>query len=224
MAHQDKARRKPVARTAVVTTIIEGLLNDIAVGTMRPGDRIDELAVAARFGVSRTPVRETINRLIGQGVVTRTSSRGACVVEHPREEIAEMFEAMHEIDVICLTLASKRLRLLSKMQIEAAAAACEAAARAGDVEAYIAANDEFHREIYLAAGNRNIAEIAVALRVRTASFRRLKLTDSRDLETSLSGHDAMMEMLEGDGGPGAIAIVRARMADGFRRVMNSVEI
>jgi DNA-binding GntR family transcriptional regulator len=203
--------------------MVRDLLNDIAIGAMRPGDRIDEVSLAARFGVSRTPVRETINRLIGQGIVTREGGKGARVAAYRREEIAEMFEAMHEIEMVCLTLASQRLTLLSKVRIESAAADCAAATAAGDVEAYIGANDAFHHEIYQATGNRFIAEIAAALRVRTAGFRRLKLTGPHDLETSLAGHDAMMAVLEGRGDQQAVAVVRARMAEGFRRVLQGVE-
>ena len=168
--------------------IERSLLAEISVGKLEPGQRLDEVGLAERFGASRTPVREALSRLTAQGVLVQGEKRGVFVAEYSREELSQIFEAMHEIEAACARIASQRLNLLTRSEIEAAQAACEAAAKSGDKAAYLQANEDFHLTIYRATGNPFMAEIASEFRRRTGPFRAKKFAEPEDLMASAQSH------------------------------------
>lgn len=63
-------------RPTATDRIEEALMEDIATGRLKPGQRLDELALTQRFGVSRTPIREALNRLAAQGILVPSGLRG----------------------------------------------------------------------------------------------------------------------------------------------------
>jgi len=188
------AERRPAAaeRGSTVQWIEAALVDDIAAGVLNPGERLDEVRLTARFGVSRTPVREALSRLVAQGVLVPGEKRGVRVAQYTREQLAQMFEAMHEIEATCARMASQRLTLLSRAEIEAAQADCVGAAKAGDIPAYLRANEQFHRAIYKATGNPYMADIALDFRYRTGPFRAKKFASKEDLLISSEAHDELI--------------------------------
>ena len=89
--------------------IEQALIEEISAGELLPGIRLDEVRLARRFGVSRTPVREALSRLTAQGVLVPGERRGAFVAEYSREQLSQIFEAMHEIEAACARIAAQRL-------------------------------------------------------------------------------------------------------------------
>jgi len=166
------------ARGLTVGRIEQALREDIAAGALEPGERLDEVKLTERFGVSRTPVREALTRLTAQGVLAPGEKRGVRVAEYSREELAQMFEAMHEIESACARIASQRLTLLNRAEIEGAQKNCIEAAQAGELNVYLRANEAFHEAIYRATGNPYMAELASDFRRRTGIFFAYKHTQS----------------------------------------------
>ena len=81
---------------------------EITQGVFRPGDRLDELALARRYRVSRTPVREALLQLGASGLVVSRPRRGTIVAAHSAEEVVEMFEVMAELEGMAGRLAARR--------------------------------------------------------------------------------------------------------------------
>jgi DNA-binding GntR family transcriptional regulator len=183
-----QAERQDGQKFSTAKRIEQVLLEEISVGRLGPGQRLDEVGLAKRFGASRTPVREALSRLTAQGVLVQGERRGTFVAEYSREELSQIFEAMHEIETACARIASQRLSLFSRAEIEAAQVACEAAADAGDNAAYLQANEEFHLTIYRATGNPFMAEIALEFRRRTGPFRAKKFVSPEGLKASAQSH------------------------------------
>ena len=175
-------------RFSAAKRIEQALLHEIGVGELEPGQRLDEVGLAERFGASRTPVREALSRLTAQGGLVHGESRGVFVAEYSREELSQIFEAMHEIEAACARIASQRLNLLTRSEIETAQAACENAAQSGDRAASLEANEAFHQTIYKATGNPFMAEIASEFRRRTGPFRAKKFESRDDLIASANSH------------------------------------
>ena len=113
------AAKSAQAKVSAAQRIEEELLDDIAIGLLKPGARLDETRLAERFGVSRTPVREALNRLAAHDVLEPGDRRGMRVARYSLEDLAHMFEAMHEIETLCARLAAQRLTLLARSRIEA---------------------------------------------------------------------------------------------------------
>ena len=108
------------AKLSTVQRIEAVLMEEISVGELSPGVRLDEAGLAERFGVSRTPIREALSRLTAQGILVPGEKRGVFVAEYSRKELSQIFEAMHEIESACARIVSQRLNLLARSEIEAA--------------------------------------------------------------------------------------------------------
>ncbi|MCK0149206.1 GntR family transcriptional regulator [Marivita sp. S6314] len=195
------------------------LLDDIAAGQLEPGERLDEVKLADRFGVSRTPVREALNRLTAQGVLVAGEKRGVRVATYSREKLAQMFEAMQEIESICARLANQRLTLLARSEIEAAQAECAAAAAENNRLRYIKANEALHMAIYRATENPFIYELASDFRRKTGPFRAKKLQTQQDLVNSVDNHvDLLAKIFSGDSQT-AVDGMRKHMTESFMQVL-----
>ena len=184
---------RPASDSESTSEWIEKILADcIATGQIMPAERLDELGLSVCFGVSRTPVREALNRLHAQGIVVSGKKRGLFVATYSREELAQMFEAMHEIEITCARLVAQRLNLLTRCELENCQKACLQAAERGDTVAYLRANENFHNCIYQATGNIYMSEIASRFRRRTGPFRAKKFQSKEDLVESACSHDSLL--------------------------------
>jgi DNA-binding GntR family transcriptional regulator len=173
--------------------------DEIVDGVLRPGDRLDEVQLAARFGVSRTPIREALLQLAVTGLIEIKPRRGAVVSTPEPARLIEMFETMAELEAACGRLAARRLTDPHQRDLLAALDACRAAAAAGDTEAYYAENAAFHTVIYRASRNGFLCEQALGLSRRLAPFRRIQLRARNRLRQSLAEHEGAVEaILAGD--------------------------
>ena len=209
----------PQPRSATRHKIEAALLDDIAAGLLQPGERLDETKLAERFGVSRTPVREALSGLTAQGVLVAGEKRGVRVAQYSREELGQMFEAMQEIESICARLASQRLTLLARAEIEAAQAACADAAAKNDRIAYIKANEQLHLSIYRATENAYIFELASDFRRKTGPFRAKKLETQEDLNASVESHVDLLAKIFSEDVQTAVDGMRKHMTESFMRVL-----
>ena len=177
------------------------------------------MKLTERFGVSRTPVREALSRLVAQGILIPGEKRGVRVAEYTREKLAQIFEAMHEIEAACARVASQRLTLLARVEIEGAQADCMAAAQTGDRAAYLNANEAFHQAIYRATGNPYMAEIASEFRSRTGAARAKKFASPDDLLASANSHADLISLIFSEDSNAASDGMRAHMAQSFRATL-----
>ncbi|MEM1233922.1 MAG: GntR family transcriptional regulator [Pseudomonadota bacterium] len=218
---KDGAKDGLATKKSSAQRIEQALLEDISVGALPPGQRLDELGLADRFNVSRTPVREALSRLTAQGVLVQGEKRGVFVAEYSREELSQIFEAMHEIEAACARIVSQRLNLLTRADILTAQADCIAAAETGDRAAYLHANEAFHQAIYAATGNPYIAEIAAEFRRRTGPFRARKFASREDLVASAKSHQALIDDIFSEDSITAAQGMRNHMTASFMQALKA---
>ncbi|MEM7496951.1 MAG: GntR family transcriptional regulator [Pseudomonadota bacterium] len=184
---------------------IEDLILD---GSFPPGSRLDEMSLAARFAVSRTPVREALRSLATAGLVELRPYRGAVVAEIGPERLREMFETMAELEALCARFAAERAGPADREAISASHEACTEAAAMEDEDAYYYVNATFHEAIFAASGNGFLADQTLWLRRRLKPFRRHQLRASGRISRSLHEHTELAEaILSGDA---AVAAERMR--------------
>lgn len=200
----------------------QALIEEISAGELMPGVRLDEVGLAHRFGVSRTPVREALSRLTAQGVLVPGEKRGAFVAEYSREQLSQIFEAMHEIEAACARIAAQRLNLLARSEIEMAQGDCMKAAEAGDRAAYLRTNEAFHLTIYKATGNPYMAEIASEFRRRTGPFRAKKFESREDLIASAQSHQSLIDDIFSEDSNIASKGMRAHMTTSFMQTLKVI--
>ncbi|MEX6505125.1 GntR family transcriptional regulator [Jiella sp. M17.18] len=186
---------------AVRSEAIAGALEEeIVSGALPAGCKLDETAVAERFGVSRTPVREAFLTLASRSLVERMPYRGVVVCDLSVERIDQMFEAMGEIEGLCGRLAAGRMTTAERARLQDQHRSMEMLAGEGAFAAYDEANTVFHDLVYAGTHNGDLVEIAKAMRLKLAPFRRSQLQSHERTAESTREHAAIVEaILEHDG-------------------------
>ena len=183
------------------------LADDIVSGRLAPGVRLDEAALAARFQVSRTPVREALRLLAASGLAESRPHRGVIVTQITPEHLQEMFEVMAELEAVCARLAAKTMTMEERRQLETVHRDCLAVVRTGDPQAYHEANQRFHNAIYEGTHNGFLAETTLSVRARVTPFRRAQFRSLGRLARSFEEHDAVVQaILRGDEEGAALAM------------------
>lgn len=167
----------------------------IVTGEFEPGERLDEAQLARRFGVSRTPVRETLMQLSAIGLVQIRPRRGAVVVEHGPQRVYEMFEVMAELEGMAASLAARRLTERHGNALLEAHRKCEQSAADGDHDGYYYSNEIFHNAIYRASQSGFLIEQCATLHKRLRPYRRLQLRVRGRMNTSFSEHATVVEAI-----------------------------
>lgn len=192
-------------------SIREAIEEEIATGKLLPGTRLDEVELAARFGVSRTPLREAMRQLLGEGLLESRPPRGAVVAQVTPQRLIEMFEVMAELEAMCARLAARRMSDEELATIEAAHEACRASAAARDSDGYFYANERFHYAIYAASHNAFLFEQAAALQRKLRPYRRLQLRVRHRLPRSFEEHQAILDALRAGDADLAMQSVRGHV-------------
>ena len=178
--------------TSVVQEEIERMIWD---EELEPKDRINEVTLAHRFGVSRGPVRGACRALAAVGLLDITPSRGFSVRSLSAEEVAEMYEARAGLCGYMGMLLAERLTDSDLERLDAMVGKMDEAACAGDVEGYYRLNLEFHHGLFSMTGNARLTQIYDGV-VRELHLSRVKaLSQAGALKASNAEHRSIVETL-----------------------------
>jgi DNA-binding GntR family transcriptional regulator len=136
----------------IADELYDHLREEIIRGELAPNERVTEELVASRANVSRTPVREALQRLEVDGLI-RTSARGTTVVEFAAGELAEACVVRDHLEGLAARLAATQRTDLDLVMLDELMAEFEAAI-GGDVSSIIGLNHDFHDVVWDAARNR----------------------------------------------------------------------
>ena len=175
------------------------LADEIVRGVLLPGSALDEMELARRFRVSRTPVREAIRQLAASGLIEARAHRGAVVARPTQERLVGMFEVMAEVEALCAGLAAERMTGSERRALEIAHDEMRVLIHVGDPQRFHEINEAFHGAIYAGAHNTYLAEITLATRARVQPFRRAQFRNLGRLAKSHVEHDqVVVAILRGD--------------------------
>ena len=166
------ASAEPRREETQVARLARAIAAAIVDGGLAPGERLDEAGLAARYGVSRTPVREALRELAASGLVEHRPHRGAVVALPDAPRLSGMFELMAELEATAARFAALRMTPQERRALEALHAEGAEAMRSGDAAAYEAMNLRFHHAIFRGSHNPFLEETAQAMRVRIRPFSR----------------------------------------------------
>jgi len=195
------ARNRNLVRSGTtVDHMVRAIADRIVTGAARPGERLDELSLAERFDVSRTPVREALRQLSAMGLVERRPNRGAIVAVVTPQHLSSMFEGMAELEGICARLSAERMTAAERRLLEGRHRDSARLVRLGAEEDYEAWNTEFHSMLYRGAHSSHIEELTLTTRSRLAPFRRAQFRLPGRLAKSWNEHEAIVTaVMRGDG-------------------------
>ncbi|PPB80340.1 DNA-binding GntR family transcriptional regulator [Albidovulum inexpectatum] len=188
------------------------ILEAIDQGIYKPGDRLVEAELAERFGVSRTPVREALQRLETQSMLTR-DGRSLIVASLDHNQLAELYVVRSELEALAARLAAKHatpeeVKVLQDM-VEADRALL------GDPAALARANRRFHKQIHLASHNRYLVQQLDMVHRSMALLATTSLAAEGRGEAALAEHDAIVKAIAAGDGEAAQQALRAHISKAF---------
>lgn len=213
-------RRNPATarlQLPAVRPIVAGMRDDayalilaaIESGTYRPGDRLVESELAERFGVSRTPVREALQRLETQAMLMR-DGRSLIVASLDHNQLAELYVVRAELEALAARLAARHatpeeVRVLAQM-------VAEDQKTVNNTEALARANKRFHRQIHLASHNRYLVQQLDLVHRTMALMARTSLAAEGRGETALAEHKRIVDAIAAGDGKAADQALRQHIS------------
>jgi DNA-binding GntR family transcriptional regulator len=171
----------------------------VITGEIKPGQIYSAPSLAARLGVSATPVREALLDLAGAGLVESVRNRGFRVVVLGDSDLDEIFELRSLLEVPSVGRVAGRLDADKLNSMWKVLEELEAAARAGDLERYLTADQDFHTGLLEPLGNARLIELIARLRDQQRLYGLPKLVHSELFMSTASEHRAILEAVaEGD--------------------------
>ncbi len=160
-----------------------------------PGQRLDEAALAADLGISRTPLREALRVLVAEGLVHLKPRRGCFVAELTLQDLEEIFPIMAMLEGRVAFEAAAKATAADLKRLDALHDKLEKHAASGDVDHYYDVNYVFHDALQAMAGSRWLQQMIGDLRklLKLSRYRSLKLEGR--LGDSLAEHRALMQAL-----------------------------
>jgi DNA-binding GntR family transcriptional regulator len=168
----------------------------IVEGRLAPGAKINEADLAEQFGVSRTPLRESLKVLAADGLVAIRPNRGAWVAEMTAADLEPHYQVLAVLEGLAGELAAAQITAAELAAVRALQAAMEEAWRAGDLHVYFGLNQQIHAAILTAARNPALAAAHRALSLRLMATRyRVNLSPARWAE-AVREHQVILGLLE----------------------------
>ena len=198
---------KPVQKDAY-----DLILEAIDVGVYKPGDRLVESELAERFGVSRTPIREALQRLETQSLLAR-DGRSLIVASLDHNQLAELYVVRSELEGLAARLAARHaaveeVRVMEQM-IEADRKLVN------DPSALARANRRFHRQIHLASHNRYLVQQLDLVYRSMALMATTSLAAEGRGETAMAEHEAIVDAIKSREEQAAYDALKAHISNAF---------
>jgi DNA-binding GntR family transcriptional regulator len=190
------ARRARGTRPSRAHAIAEWLEAAIIAGELKPRERLVELDLAARFRVSRAPVREALRLLEREGLVT-TDTRGVHVATITLQEVADIFEILAHLEELYTRRAAADLKPADLERMSKVVDEMTRAVAAGDLQRYFELNVEFHSVVRLACANRRLIDLLENLGKPTLRYRYLAMSLPGRMPVSLEEHRRILAALRG---------------------------
>ena len=183
-----------LAASALYVQVAERLRGRILAHTLAPGSWIDEQALAADFGISRTPLREALKVLAAEGLVTMKLRRGAYVTEVSERDLAEVYQLLALLESDAAGVVATEATDAQLAELETLHRQLEASVT--DRDRFFAANERFHMRLLEIADNRWRNQMVTDLRKVMKLNRHHSLFKQGRLEASLKEHRRIMAALK----------------------------
>ena len=189
------------------------ILEAIEAGLFKPGDRLVESELAERFGVSRTPVREALQRLETQSMLAR-DGRSLMVASLDHNQLAELYAVRTELEGLAARLAARHateeeVRVLRTMVME------DRALLGGDPRLLSQANKRFHKQIHLASHNRFLVQQLDLVRRSMASMATTSFAAEGRDGPALTEHERIVAAIEARDGDAAYLALRTHISKAY---------
>ncbi len=182
-------------RDVVFNTLRQAILR----GELKPGERLMEIKLAKRLGVSRTPIREAIRMLELEGLVVMIPRRGAAVAQITKQDLEDVLEVRCSLEELAVELACTRITGRELDHLHSALEQFETACDANDIKALAEKDVTFHDIIFESTGNQRLIQLLNNLReqmyryrleyLKEESYHNKLLQEHKQIEMDIKNHD-----------------------------------
>lgn len=176
--------------------VFQTLRQAILTGEFAPGERLMEIALADRLGVSRTPVREAIRKLELEGLVVMIPRRGAEVARITEKDLRNVLEVRCALEELSASLACERITEEEKEELRIALDAFEKAVQKKDISDIVEKDIEFHDVIFNASKNDRLIQILNNLREQMYRYRMEYTKDKEYHNVLIQEHREIYEAMK----------------------------
>ena len=205
-------------RDVVFNTLRQAILR----GELQPGERLMEIQLAQRLGVSRTPVREAIRKLELEGLVLMIPRRGAEVAEITRQDLEDVLEVRAALEELAVKDACEHITDEQLQDLKKAANEFKRSLEGTDLVACAEADIHFHEIIYAATNNKRLVQMLNNLREQMYRYRMENLKDKRTYRTLVEEHDAIRRALKKHDKEKAGAAINVHIENQRRSILASI--
>ena len=175
--------------------VFRTLRKSILTGELKPGERLMEIHLADKLGVSRTPIREAIHMLELEGLVTMIPRRGAEVARITEKSMQDVLEVRRALDALCAELACERITEEDLVSLQQACKEFEKSVKTGDLTEIAKCDVALHNIIALATGNTRLVQLVNNLSEQMYRYRFEYIKDKAKHAALIAEHNRILQAL-----------------------------
>jgi len=207
-------------RDVVFKTLRQGILT----GELKPGERLMEIHLANKLGVSRTPIREAIRKLELEGLVTMIPRRGAEVAQITEKSMKDVLEVRKVLDNLSVELACDRITEEEKELLQNACVDFEDAVKTGDFSMIAKTDVAFHDIIVAATRNIRLSQMVNNLAEQMYRYRFEYIKDSSQHSRLVQEHKEICSGIVNGDKEKALEAIEAHIDNQEIAVLNQIRI
>lgn len=209
---------EPVSRESTAGIIARQLRDAIMTGTLPPGTQLGETELAARFQVSRGPLREAMQRLVSEGLLRSERHRGLFVIDLEPGDVFDIYSARWAIERAAAFRIMRGDRETAAAALDETVVAMSAAADEDDPTALSAADLRFHEALINASGSKRLVRMASTLLIETRMCLAALQGTYQRVEERVSEHNRIIEAIRDDDLETLLSLLEAHMEDAVQRL------
>lgn len=205
-------------RDVVFNTLRQAILK----GELKPGERLMEIQLANKLGVSRTPVREAIRKLELEGLVLMIPRKGAEVAEITEKSLKDVLEVRKALEELAVQLACERITKEEVDELAKAGEDFKKVMKSEDITEIAEADVRFHDIIYMATDNQKLIALLNNFREQMYRYRVEYLKKEEVHKQLIAEHDAIVEHVSNRNQGEAMAVVCQHIDNQVDAVVTSI--
>ncbi len=205
-------------RDVVFNTLRKAILR----GELKPGERLMEIQLANKLGVSRTPVREAIRKLELEGLVLMIPRRGAEVAEITEKNLRDVLEVRGALEELAVRLACDKITPSRIHELKIAAEEFKKILKSKDITGIAEADVKFHDVIYKATDNKKLVQLLNDLREQMYRYRIEYLKESSVYPHLIEEHEEIIKKIENREKEDAVQVVWRHINNQVHGVLDTI--
>ena len=203
--------------------VFHTLRRAILMGELEPGERLMELQLTEKLGVSRTPIREAIRKLELEGLVVMVPRKGAAVAKITEKDLLDVLEVRCSLEELAVELACERISEEALEQLANSMEEFRTSLSGGDITAIAEKDVEFHDVIFAATDNKRLIQIVSNLQEQMYRYRVEHLKNPATHAQIFKEHEKILNCLRERNKEAARAAIRKHITSQVEEVSRTIK-